>query len=209
MTTEERTHLCLTFQAKVLSHCSERCWSLHSYSKSVLMDFVSFFLCSVWRHHQCHRPNRWWVWSADMYIMRMAGWDTHGAALTVQKTSLFSVALIVCSHVFAAFRCICLWPGAAVYSRGHQAAVLHELLHRGDEDCLETQVRFNEMLYLTLLSTFKINRIQIFTFKPETEQHHLDQHASTAVMMAHTLCGYVHTVLCVLHSLSTHLQYFR
>lgn len=147
-----------------------------------LMDFVSFFLCSVWRHHQCHRPNRWWVWSADMYIMQMAGWDTHGAALTVQKTSLFSVALIVCSHVFAAFRCICLWPGAAVYSRGHQAAVLHELLHRGDEDCLETQVRFNEMLYLTLLSTFKINRIQIFTFKPETEQHHLDQHASSVLL---------------------------
>jgi len=38
------------------------------------------------------------------------------------------------------FRCVRLRAGAAVHTRGHPAAVLHELLHGGDEDRLETQV---------------------------------------------------------------------
>lgn len=47
-----------------------------------------------------------------------------------------------CSYfVVVSFRCVGLRAGAAVHSRGHQAPVLHELLHGGDEDRLETQVR--------------------------------------------------------------------
>lgn len=51
------------------------------------------------------------------------------------------VSLTCFYFVVVAFRCVGLRPGAAVHSRGHQAPVLHELLHGGDEDRLETQVR--------------------------------------------------------------------
>lgn len=56
---------------------------------------------SVWWHHQRHHSHCWWVGRADPCMIP-------GSATLRNRMCVWHV-----------YRCICLWAGAAVHSRGH------------------------------------------------------------------------------------------